>query len=81
MTKPTASTPGSTGAKSRGVHDAGSPDSKRGPKAGTNPDGCTPVDLPSADAAKASLHKSPPAGDAQAKPPAGDAPTRPPKAP
>jgi len=69
MTKPHASPSGSNASKPRGVHDAGSPDSKRGPKAGTNPDGSTPVDLPSADAAKASLHKSPPADDASAKPP------------
>ena len=65
MTKP--SNPGSSGApgngsssKPRGIHDAGSPDTKHGPRTGTNPDGATPAELPSAEAGKASLHKPAP---------------------
>lgn len=49
-----------TKTKARGIHDAGSPDTKHGPQTGTNPDGATPAELPSADAAKASLHKQAP---------------------
>ncbi|KQU76926.1 MULTISPECIES: hypothetical protein [unclassified Rhizobacter] len=50
----------SSGTKARSIHDAGSPDSKAGPKPATNPDGKTPAELPSAEAGKASLHKPAP---------------------
>ncbi|NKI94636.1 hypothetical protein [Rhizobacter sp. SG703] len=61
MSKPTQTPdPASSGTKARSIHDAGSPDSKKGPKPATNPDGKTPAELPSAEASKASLHKPAP---------------------
>jgi hypothetical protein len=64
MSKPrqTPQTPDSApaGTKVRSIHDAGSPDSKAGPKPATNPDGKTPAELPSPEAGKASLHKPAP---------------------
>jgi hypothetical protein len=69
MSKPTQ-TPGGapSGTKARSIHDAGSPDSKAGPKPATNPDGKTPAELPSAEASKASLHKPTPPDSAPSKP-------------
>jgi hypothetical protein len=61
MTKSThTSDAAPSGNKARSIHDAGSPDTKNGPKPATNPDGATPAELPSAEAGKASLHKPPP---------------------
>lgn len=45
---------GGTDGKARSIHDAGSPDSRHGPRTGTNPDGATPAELPSTSA---SLHR------------------------
>jgi hypothetical protein len=60
MNKPSNPSTPSPSNKPRSIHDAGSPDSKNGPKPGTNPDGATPAELPSAEAANASLHKPAP---------------------
>jgi len=60
MTKPASPSTPRPSNKPRSIHDAGSPDTKHGPKAGTNPDGATPAELPSAEAGKASLHKPAP---------------------
>jgi hypothetical protein len=60
MNKPSSPSTPSPSNKPRSIHDAGSPDNKKGPKAGTNPDGATPAELPSAEAANASLHKPAP---------------------
>jgi hypothetical protein len=69
MNKPSSpSTSGTSSGKPRSIHDAGSPDTKHGPKAGTNPDGATPAELPSAEAGKASLHKPAPPDLQSAKP-------------